>query len=440
MSAPPSEEPKEQIDNMNPSTTQIAQSASTAAAVVARADTAQKNAVLHHMARLLRDNTDEVVAANRADMQAAEEQGISGALLARLAFDENKVSSRVESLRLIAGLPDPVGQVPQLQRRPNGLMVGRMRVPLGVILMVYEARPHVTVNGGAFSLKSGNAVILRGGSEARLCNELLGRLWAEALEAEGLPADAVQVVSCGHDAVAELLQLDHLIDLVIPRGGKGLIRTVAAQSKIPVIKHFEGICHVYVGPHADPQKALPIILDSKLLMPAVCNAAETVLVDESMVGWLPLLVTALVNNGIEVRGGPLVCEACDRAVLANEEDWATEYLDTIYSVRVVSDLDAAIGHIAKYGSGHTDTIVTENYSAAQRFMREVDSSVVLVNASTMFCDGQSLGMGAEIGISTDKLHARGPMGLEELTSYKHVIWGEGHAMGEAWQPQTGDRT
>ena len=382
------------------------------------------------MRDLLERHCDELVSANEADLEHARRQDIAGALLDRLVFDERKVRSRIESLQLIADLPDPVGQVGQLQRRPNGLMVGRMRVPLGVLLMIYEARPHVTVNGGAFSLKSGNAVILRGGSEARQCNELLGRLWTEALEAGGLPTDAIQVVSCDHDTVAEMLQLDELIDLVIPRGGKGLIRTVAEQSKIPVIKHFEGVCHVYVGQHADPQKALPIVLDSKLLMPAVCNAAETVLVDESMVGWLPLLVTALVDNGIEVRGGPLVCEACGDAVPASEEDWAAEYLDAVYSVRVVSGLDAAIKHITKYGSDHTDVIVTENYSHAQRFLREVDSSVVLVNASTMFCDGRELGMGAEIGISTDKLHARGPMGLEELTSYKHVIWGEGQVMGD----------
>ena len=387
------------------------------------------------MRDLLECHCDALVSANQADLESARRQGIAGALLERLVFDEKKVRSRIESLQLIADLPDPVGQVGQLQRRPNGLMVGRMRVPLGVLLMIYEARPHVTVNGGAFALKSGNAVILRGGSEARQCNELLGRLWTEALEAGGLPTDAIQVVSCDHDTVAEMLQLDELIDLVIPRGGKGLIRTVAEQSKIPVIKHFEGVCHIYVGLHADMDKTVPIILDSKLLMPAVCNAAETVLIDESMVAHIPLLVEVLADNGVEVRGGALICEASGRATPATDEDWATEYLDTVYSMRVVTGLDAAVAHIAKYGSGHTDVIVTENYSHAQRFLREVDSSVVLVNASTMFCDGQELGMGAEIGISTDKLHARGPMGLEELTSYKHVIWGDGQVMGDvqAWQ-------
>ena len=406
-----------------------------AAEIVARADTNQKNGVLRRMKQLLRGRGADVVAANAKDIESAKEQGLNGSRLERLVFDERKVRSRIESLGLIADLPDPVGQVEQLERRPNGLLVGRMRVPLGVLLMIYEARPHVTVNAGAFALKSGNAVILRGGSEARECNSLIGRLWAEALEVEGLPTDAIQVVSLDHEGVAELLRLDDLIDLVIPRGGRDLIRAVAEQSRIPVIKHFEGVCHVYVGDQADGKTALQIILDSKLLMPAVCNALETVLVDQRMSWWVPLLVAAMHDNGIEVRGCPKVCLATPGAARASEEDWSKEYLDKICSVRIVDDLDAAIGHITHYGSGHTDVIVTENYSHAQRFVNEVDSSVVLVNASTMFCDGQSLGMGAEVGISTDKLHARGPMGLKELTSYKHVIWGQGEVMGDpsAWR-------
>lgn len=412
----------------------------TAAAHVARAETNQKNAVLRRMARLLQEHCDEVVAANERDREEAKQNGISGALLERLVFDEIKLANRVEALEQIAALPDPVGQISRLQRRPNGLTVGRMRVPLGVILMIYEARPHVTVNGGAFALKSGNAIMLRGGSEARQCNGAIGRLWSEALQAEGFPKEAIEVVPFGHEAIGELLELDDLIDLVIPRGGKGLIETVRARSKIPVIKHFEGICHVYVGQDADERKASDIVLDSKLLMPAVCNAAETVLVDASMRAWLPTLAEALSEHGVQVRGCPIVCDAVPGATPATEEDWGKEYLDLIYSVKVVEGLDAAVEHIGLYGSGHTDVIVTENYSHAQRFMREVDSSVVLVNASTMFCDGASLGMGAEIGISTDKLHARGPMGLEELTSYKHVIWGEGQVMGspDAWE--VGERT
>lgn len=413
----------------------IAERSRAAATAVAWASTAQKNAALRGMASLLCAHGDQLVTANDNDLKAAREKGISGSLLDRLLFDHKKVASRIESLERIAQLPDPVGQVFRLERRPNGLTAGRMRVPLGVILMIYEARPHVTVNGGALALKSGNAIILRGGAEAEQCNRLLGELWADALDAAGLPKEAVQVVSCGHDAVAELLRLNDLIDLVIPRGGKGLIRSVAEQSRIPVIKHFEGVCHVYIGDRADTRKALRIVLDSKLLMPAVCNAAETVLLDISMRGWLPLLVSALSDNGVEVRGCPIVCEDVPVTKPAREADWRTEYLDMILSVKVVDGLDAAMEHIARYGSGHTDVIVTENYSHAQRFVREVDSSVVLVNASTMFCDGATLGMGAEIGISTDKLHARGPMGLEELTTYKHVIWGEGQVMGdlEAWQ-------
>jgi glutamate-5-semialdehyde dehydrogenase len=381
------------------------------------------------MAALLDERCGEVITANEQDLEQARQAGIKGSLLDRLAFSKAKIQSRVTSLNKIAALPDPIGQVFEQQRRPNGLVVSRMRVPLGVIFMIYEARPHVTVNAGAFSLKAGNAVICKGGGEAQRCNTLLGQLWTEALETAGLPGDAVQVVSLSHEAVDELLGMQEKIALVIPRGVKELIRAVSERSRIPVIKHFEGVCHVYVGDRADTDKALKIVLDSKLLMPAVCNAAETVLIDESIRPWAPFLLKALIDNGIEVRGCPLLCQDIPEIRPAQEEDWYTEYLDTIYSVRIVEGLDEAMAHISQYGSGHTDSIVTENYSHAIRFVREVDSSVVLVNASTMFCDGESLGMGAEIGISTDKLHARGPMGLNELTSYKHVIWGEGQIMG-----------
>lgn len=381
------------------------------------------------MAALLDERCGEVIAANEQDLEQARQAGLTGSLLDRLTFGKGKVQSRITSLNKIAALPDPIGQCFEQQRRPDGLVVSRMRVPLGVIFMIYEARPHVTINAGAFSLKAGNAIICKGGSEAQHCNALLGHLWVEALESAGLPTDAVQVVSLSHEEVDDLLKLQDRIALVIPRGGKELIRAVTERSRIPVIKHFEGVCHVYVGDRADTDKALKIVLDSKLLMPAVCNAAETVLIDASMRFWAPMLVSALIDHGIEVRGCPLVCQDVPEVQPAQEEDWYTEYLDTIYSVRIVEGLKEAIAHIARYGSSHTDSIITENYSHAMRFVREVDSSVVLVNASTMFCDGESLGMGAEIGISTDKLHARGPMGLNELTSYKHVIWGEGHIMG-----------
>ncbi|MFW5923821.1 MAG: glutamate-5-semialdehyde dehydrogenase, partial [Planctomycetota bacterium] len=337
---------------------------------------------------------------------------------------------RIESLEKIAALPDPVGQIGEMEERPNGLMVGRMQVPLGVMLMIYEARPHVTVNAGAFALKSGNAIICKGGSEAENCNAVLGELWQQALEEAGLPGEAIQVLALSHEEVDDLLTREEDIDLVIPRGGEKLIESVSKQSRIPVIKHYAGRCHVYVGRQADPEKALSIVLDSKLLMPAVCNAVETVLVDEDMLDWVPDLVAELTDNGVEVRGCELVQAQALGVEPATEEDWETEYLDKTLSVRVVVGVEEAIEHISRYGSGHTESIVTENYSDARKFMREVDSGVVLVNASTMFCDGESLGMGAEIGISTDKLHARGPMGLEDLTTYKHVIMGEGQILAE----------
>ncbi|MFW6044550.1 MAG: glutamate-5-semialdehyde dehydrogenase [Planctomycetota bacterium] len=409
---------------------EIVVKANEAAESVSTAGTEVKNAVLRRMARLLEENMGEIVAANEKDMARARETGIARSLVNRLAFGESKVRSRIESLEKIAALPDPVGQIGEMEERPNGLMVGRMQVPLGVMLMIYEARPHVTVNAGAFALKSGNAIICKGGSEAENCNAVLGELWQQALEEAGLPGEAIQVLALSHEEVDDLLTREEDIDLVIPRGGEKLIESVSKQSRIPVIKHYAGRCHVYVGRQADPEKALSIVLDSKLLMPAVCNAVETVLVDEDMLDWVPDLVAELTDNGVEVRGCELVQAQALDVEPATEEDWETEYLDKTLSVRVVVGVEEAIEHISRYGSGHTESIVTENYSDARKFMREVDSGVVLVNASTMFCDGESLGMGAEIGISTDKLHARGPMGLEDLTTYKHVIMGEGQILAE----------
>lgn len=413
----------EKIDDL----TRRANEASTA---VAQAGTESKNEVLRRMATLLAERSDDVVAANERDMEKAREDGLDQKLVNRLKFGERKLNSRIGSLNKIADLPDPVGQTTDMEKRPNGMRVGRMRVPLGVILMIYEARPHVTVNAGAFALKSGNAIICKGGSEAESCNELLGELWAEALERAQLPADAIQVVSLSHEEVDVLLQQNDKVDLVMPRGGKKLIQTVNDKSQIPVIKHFEGICHVYIGRQADTAKALPIVLDSKTLMPSVCNAVETVLVDQEMADWIPMLVSSLQNHDVEVRGDAIVREKVPGVDAATEDDWGTEYLDTVLSLRVVDGVDEAAEHIMTHGSGHTESIVTENYSDAQRFVERVDSSVVMVNASTMFCDGESLGMGAEIGISTDKIHARGPMGLEELTSYKHIILGEGQVLSE----------
>lgn len=416
---------------------QITGRARSAAARAARAQTAVKNDALQRMARLLDRHAGEIVRENKADIEAAREKGVPGNMLARLSFDESRIRSRIASLEKIITLPDPVGRAFNARKTANGLDASMVRVPLGVILMIYEARPHVTVNAGAFALKAGNAIICKGGSEAARCNRLLGRLWAEALESGGLPAETVSIVSLSHREVDELLAEKDAVDLVIPRGGKELIASVAAKSAAPVIKHFEGICHVYVDGEADTAKASGIVLDSKLLMPAVCNAAETVLVDAALTGWLPELVATLREHKVAVRGCPAVVAAAPGVQPASEEDWSTEYLDLIYSIRVVEGTDGAAEHISRYGSGHTDVIVTENYSRARRFVSTVDSAVVLVNASTMFCDGETLGMGAEIGISTDRLHARGPMGLEELTTYKHVIQGDGQVMGAEFRRHGG---
>ncbi|MFW6065666.1 MAG: glutamate-5-semialdehyde dehydrogenase [Planctomycetota bacterium] len=408
----------------------IAKQARRSAAELVIAPTERKNHALQLMGEKLTRRSDEVLSANADDLRRAEADGLEQKLVQRLSFGENKIASRVRSLEKIRALADPVGQPFAASRRPNGLDVQRVRVPLGVILMIYEARPHVTVNAGAFCLKSGNAAILRGGSEARKCNEFLGELWRESLQEADLPESAVQVVSGSHEEIGELLTLDDYVDLVIPRGGKGLIRSVAEKSRIPVIKHFEGVCHVYADDGADVQKAMKVAIDSKCLMPEVCNAAETMLVAEGLSDRVGDIVKTFGKHGVTVRGCERTRELADGVEPADEDDWRTEYLDMVISLRVVKDVAEAIEHINEYGSHHTDTIVTDSESRARKFLAEVDSGVVLVNASTMFCDGESLGMGAEIGISTDKLHARGPMGLEELTTYKFNIRGDGHVMGD----------
>jgi len=404
----------------------IAQRARRASRHIAFASTGKKNAVLERMVRLLKRNKEEIFSANQRDVEAGRKKALPPSILDRLHFNASKLEARINSLNKIIELPDPVGQIKEMDKRPNGLLVGRMRVPLGVILMIYEARPHVTVNAGAFALKSGNAIILKGGKEARSCNTLLGNLWREALSSEGLPEDAIQCIAGSHREICDLLRLSDYIDLVIPRGGKGLIRSVLEHSKIPVIKHFEGVCHVYIDQGADMRKAQRILLNSKLLMPEVCNAAETLLIAEGNTREVPRIIAVLEREGVEVRGCDKTRSLVPGTSPATEDDWRTEYLDRIISVRIVRDIEEAISHINEYGSGHTDAIVTENYTNACKFVREVDSGVVLVNASTMFDDGEELGMGAEIGISTDKLHARGPMGLTELTTYKFVVWGEDH--------------
>jgi len=413
----------------------IARSSRAAAATVAKASTDQKNAALRAMRDRLAARQADIISANEADVTVASSQvdATAPAWLDRLRFGPAKIESRMRSLDKIAALSDPVGEPIDVRRLANGLEAARVRVPLGVILMIYEARPHVTVNAGALCLKAGNAAILRGGSEARQCNDLLGELWQESLAEAGMPETAIQVVSGSHGEITELLQLNDYIDLVIPRGGEDLIRSVAATSRIPVIKHFAGICHVYVDEGADIERAIDIALDSKCLMPEVCNAMETLLVAEGAASALPRIVDALRRHDVLVKGCERTRSLVPGLEPATEEDWRTEYLDLSVAVRVVAGVEEAIDHINHYGSHHTDSIVTDSESRARRFLNEVDSAVVLLNASTMFCDGESLGMGAEIGISTDRLHARGPMGLRELTSYKLVIRGDGHIMGGPYQ-------
>lgn len=407
----------------------IAGTARECAGRLAEATREQKDAALLAMAAKLADRQAEILLANQKDLDAAAAAGLPAKVIQRLGFGKRKILARRGSLQKIAALPDPVGQTVRSTAGPDGLKVARVRVPLGVVLMVYESRPHVTVNAGAFCLKSGNAAILRGGSEATHCNALLGALWRESLIEAGLPPEAVQVVTGSHEQIRQLLQLDGQIDLVIPRGGKRLIQAVAEHSRIPVVKHFEGVCHVYLDEGWDEPSAISIVLDSKCLMPEVCNAMETLLVAPSADDRLLGVLGALRHCGVSLRGCEQTRRLDPRVEPASEADWRTEYLDMILSVRVVGDVEEAIEHINRYGSHHTDAIVTDNGEHAQRFVDRVDSAVVLVNASTMFCDGESLGMGAEIGISTDKVHARGPMGLEELTSYKFVIHGDGHVMG-----------
>jgi glutamate-5-semialdehyde dehydrogenase len=395
----------------------------------------RKNAALHAMAARLADRQDEIVSANQRDLEAARASDLPEKLVARLGFDKTKISARIAALERIAALQDPVGTAHGVELRPNGLAVARVRVPLGVIVMIYEARPHVTVNAGAFCLKAGNSAILRGGSEAAQCNALLGQMWRESLAEADLPAEAIQVVFGSHDDVSELIRLEDLIDLVIPRGGKELIRAVTSQSRVPVLKHSSGVCHVYLDEGADLEQGMRLVLDSKCLMPEVCNAMETLLVCEKLEPRLPEVAEAFQAHGVTIRGCQRTTAAVRFAEPATEEDWRTEYLDSVVAVRVVRGIDEAIEHVNRYGSHHTDAIVTESRSRARRFVGEVDSAVVLVNASTMFCDGASLGMGAEIGISTDRLHARGPMGLGDLTTYKFVIEGDGQVMGapEDWR-------
>jgi glutamate-5-semialdehyde dehydrogenase len=405
----------------------VARAARAAAQVMAGLSTATKDELLRRMANALTERTEAILAANEQDLAAARADGLAAAMLDRLTLDPQRVRAMADGLREVADLPDPVGEVTGMWRRPNGLLVGRMRIPLGVIGIVYEARPNVTADAAGLCLKSGNAVILRGGKEAVHSNLAIGGVLANELERLGLPSAALQVIATtDRAAVLELLKREEEIDLIIPRGGEGLIRFVAEHSRIPVIKHYKGVCHVFVDASADFAEAEKICLNAKVQRPGVCNAMETLLVHQDIAEtFIPRIAAAMRAQGVELRGCETTREFAPEAIPAGEADWSTEYLDLILAVRVVESLDEAVAHIRAYGSLHTEAIVTSDYANAQRFLREVNSSVVLVNASTRFADGNQLGLGAEIGISTTKLHSFGPMGLEDLTTRKFIIYGNG---------------
>jgi len=407
--------------------TAMAQAGREAATQLLRASSDQKNAALLAIAAGLENQAAFIKQENGKDLVRAQENGLSAAMIDRLAVKDETVAAMVSGLRDVVGLNDPVGTLSPTWIRPNGLQVARMRIPLGVIGIIYESRPNVTVDAAGLCLKAGNAVILRGGSEAFDSNQALAQIIQRALAGTGLPQAAVQVVPLRQrEAVLALLQQEEFVDLIIPRGGEGLIRFVVQNSKIPVLKHYKGVCHVYVDEDADFEMAREICLNAKVQRPGVCNAMETLLVHQAAAAaFLPDMAQRLAAAGVEIRGCDTTCRIVSAAQKARESDWPAEYLDLILAVKVVDDMDHAICHIAKYSSRHTEAIVTRNYDRAKRFVRAVDSSVVLVNASTRFNDGGQLGLGAEIGISTSKLHAFGPMGLEELTTTKFVVHGDG---------------
>ena len=391
---------------------------------ISRADTGKKNLGLLKIAEAIEHKSDFLLAENKKDLEAGKANGLDSAMLDRLALTPKSIQAMIEGLKQVAALPDPVGEITNLSYRPNGIQVGQMRVPLGVIGIIYESRPNVTVDAAALCLKSGNACILRGGSESIHSNQAIAACIGQGLTEARLPMEAVQIVSTkDRAAVGELVTMSQYVDVIVPRGGKSLIERISKEATIPVIKHLDGICHVYIDDEADIDKAINIAINAKTQRYGVCNAMETLLLAERVAAdVLPSLAGKYAEKGVELRGCPKTCSLVPDAIRASEEDWATEYLAPVLSIKIVSGLDEAIGHINQYGSLHTDAIVTENYTKARRFLREVDSSSVMVNASTRFADGFEYGLGAEIGISTDKLHARGPVGLQGLTSLKLSSW------------------
>lgn len=395
---------------------------------IAKATTAQKNAALLGIADAIDSSRDELMAANNKDMQAGRDKGLDAALLDRLELNKSRIDTMIEGMRQVAGLDDPVGAVSDLKYRPSGIQVGKMRVPLGVIGIIYESRPNVTCEAASLCLKSGNATILRGGSEAIHSNQAIAACIKAGMAQAGLSEDVVQVLDRpDREAVGLLITMPEYVDVIVPRGGKGLIARISEDAKVPVIKHLDGNCHLYIDDKADSEKATVVTLNAKTQRYGTCCTLESLLVAEQIApAILPALSRELIERGVELRGCEKTVALVEGAIPAEELDWETEYLAPILSIKIVADVDEAIRHINKYSSQHTESIVTEDYTRAQQFLREVDSSSVMVNASTRFADGFEYGLGAEIGISTDKLHARGPVGLEGLTSQKYIVLGDGH--------------
>jgi len=418
----------ENISDVQSIMQQLGKNARAASRVMAAADTAAKNRALLAAMEAIDKTRDALASANARDLEAGQQKGLESAMLDRLELTPARIDTMIEGLRQVAVLADPIGEITDMRYMPSGIQVGRMRVPLGVIGIIYESRPNVTVEAASLCLKSGNATILRGGSEAFHSNQAIAQCIRQGLEEAGLPSEAVQVVgTTDRAAVGEMITMPEYVDVIVPRGGKGLIERISRDAKVAVIKHLDGICHVYIDDGADITKAVNIALNAKTHRYGVCNAMETLLVAESMAETvLPQLEQVYDEFDVELRGCEKTLAILPNAVKAKQEDWSTEYLGPTLSIRVVTGIDEAIEHINTYGSQHTDTIVTEDYSRGRRFLREVDSSSVIINASTRFADGFEYGLGAEIGISTDKIHARGPVGLEGLTSQKYVVLGDGH--------------
>lgn len=407
---------------------QVGQQARQAARVLARTPTRPKNEALLATAEAILAREAELLAENRKDMEAGAAKGLDAALLDRLELNPERIAAMAEGLRQIATLPDPVGEISDMNYRPSGIQVGKMRVPLGVIGIIYESRPNVTADAAGLCLKSGNAAILRGGSEAQYSNQAIAACIHEGLKLAGLPAEVVQVVeTTDRAAVGELITMSQYVDVIVPRGGKGLIERISQEARVPVIKHLHGICHVYIDDKADIDKAIKVAFNAKTQRYGTCNTMETLLVNENIADQvLPPLGRLYQEKGVELRGDAAACAILQDCKSATVADWDTEYLAPILSIRVVDDLSAAIEHIHQHGSGHTESIMTEDLGRARRFLAEVDASSVMVNASTRFADGFEYGLGAEIGISTDKIHVRGPVGLEGLTSQKYIVIGDGH--------------